>query len=122
MSTLNNDDEQAITFWSHHLLEEQQSTSIMIGKRRSSRSSNNNDENQTAKAHSASSNNQHDQENDELNYIQVKRKSFAKCTSFTNDIHDGRLQHASCWLLSLKTSNKVLYSSNLMSTFLVKWE
>ena len=33
-------------------------------------------------------------EETEISLARIKRKSFAKRTSFTNDIHDGRLQHA----------------------------
>lgn len=57
----------AITFWSHHLLttsEEKEEQKV------------------------------EENEETEISMIRIKRKSFAKRTSFTNDIHDGRLQHA----------------------------
>ena len=62
----NDFDNHAISFWSYHLL-----------------------------GHS-----KHQQEKDKANSNNdltslMKRTSFAKCTSFTNDIRDGRLNHAS---------------------------
>lgn len=74
--------ELAITFWSHQLLTMNTSSCYTCTSDSIDRRDRLQEESKGGK-------------NEYKNLIkEMKRKSFARCTSFTNDIRDGRLQHA----------------------------
>jgi hypothetical protein len=79
----------AITFWSHHFL--------MKGKQDSSYHndfSGGCDSNHNSSTPSSSCNTNNTTMRSTLT-TNMKQASFAKCTTFTNDLRDGRLKHAS---------------------------
>jgi len=82
-------DDEAITFWSQHILKKTQKQDKNDSKNDSKTYKNDN-----GKKNMNIDNSNHSVNNENNGIIVKKRKqTFARCTSFTNDIYDGRLNH-----------------------------